>query len=227
MPTDVVLIQYHVHIPGPDPLTIPDSVARFDYYRNEFPEAIRGAPSTVFNGKPAAGGGGGMTNGESKYKQYTDVINPILEKTTDVKVAGKAARNGEKIDIAVEVTGGDGADMKLRLLVVEENIKYVGGNQIRFHHHVVRAMPGGAEGVAIKDKAFKHTAASDLGAVRKDLTTYLDDFAKTRPFPKPERPMDMKALKVIALVQNDKTKEIVQAVQIEVEGKVVGGGGQR
>ena len=55
-----------------------------------------------------------------------------------------------------------------------------------------------------------------LGAV------YLNEYGQTRPFPKPDRPMDMKDLKVIALVQNDKTKEIVQAVQIEVEGRVAG-----
>jgi hypothetical protein len=37
--------------------------------------------------------------------------------------------------------------------------------------------------------------------------------------------MDMKSLRVIALVQNDKTKEIAQALQLEVEnGKSAGGG---
>jgi hypothetical protein len=222
-PTDVVLIQYHVHIPGPDPLTIPDAVARFDYYRNEFPDEVRGAPSTVFNGRPQAGGGGGKAAGEGKYKEYTGIIDALLEKSADVKVGGKATRTGDKIDLAVEVTGSDGADMKLRLLVVEDVVKYIGGNRVRFHHHVVRAMPGGAAGVAITDKAFKHTASTDLAEVRKDLTKYLDEFAKARPFPKSDRPMDMKDLKVIALVQNDKTKEIVQAVQIEIEGKVAGG----
>jgi hypothetical protein len=221
-PTELVLIQYHLHIPGPDPLTNSDTVARAKFY------GANSTPSTFFNGKSQAGGGGGMANAENKFKQYADVIDPLLEKTTDVKLAGKATRRGDKIDIAVEVTGGDGDDMRLRLLVVEENIKYVGGNALRFHHQVVRAMPGGADGVAVKDKTFKHTAAVDLADVRNDLTKYLDDYAaNTRPFPKPERPMDMKALRVIALVQNDKTKEIAQAVQIEVEGQPAGTGGRR
>ena len=53
---------------------------------------------------------------------------------------------------------------------------------------------------------------------------YLDEYAKNeRPFPYVVRPLEMKDLKVIALVQNDKTREIVQAVQIEVEGKPAGG----
>ncbi|MBA4063236.1 MAG: hypothetical protein C0501_05895 [Isosphaera sp.] len=212
-PTDVVLIQYHLHIPGPDPLTNPDAVERARYY------GANSTPNTFFNGKAAAAGGGGMANAENKFKQYTGVIDPLLEQTTEVKVAGKATRAGDKLDIAVEVAGGDGEDMRLRLLVVEEDVKYVGGNGLRFHHQVVRAMPGGAAGVAVKDKVFRHTAAADLTEVRAGLTKYLDDFAATRPFPNPNRPMDMKAVRVIALVQNDKTKEIAQAVQIEVEAK--------
>ncbi len=217
-PSELILLQYHVHIPGPDPLTNAATVARGRYY------GITSAPSSFFNGTRAAAGGGGMAASENKFKQYAGVIDPILEKTVEVKVGGKATRTGDKIDVALEVVGCDGDDMKLRVLVVEENVRYVGSNQIRFHHHVVRAMPGGADGVAIKDKAFKHTTSTDLAEVRTALTKYLDDYAaNTRPFPKADRPMEMKNLKVIALVQNDKTKEIIQAVQIEVEGKVGGG----
>jgi hypothetical protein len=209
-PTELVLIQYHLHIPGPDPLTNTDTVDRAKYY------SVRSTPSTLFDGKSQAGGGGGMANAENKFRQYTSIIDPLLEGKTAVKVAGTATRNGDRIDIAVEVAGAEGGEMRLRLLVVEEAIKYVGGNQLRFHHQVVRAMPGGADGVAIKDKGFKHSAAVDLVDVRKGLTRYLDDFAATRPFPYRERPMDLKSLRVIALVQDDKTKEIVQALQIEV-----------
>ena len=182
-PTDVVLIQYHVHIPGPDPLTIPDTVARFDYYRKEFPEAIRGAPTSVFNGKPQAGGGGEHGRGREQ-------VQPVHGR--DRRDAGEDDRgeDGREGDAdrrqdrhRLEVTEGAGDDMRLRLLVVEESIRYVGSNQMRFHHHVVRAMPGGAEGVAIKDKAFKHTAATDLAEVRKELTKYLDEFAQDASVP--------------------------------------------
>jgi hypothetical protein len=209
-PSELVLIQYHVHIPGPDPLTNTDTVARGRYY------GITSAPSSFFNGTRAAAGGGSMTASENKFKQYVGVIDPILETKTDVKVSGKAARAGDKIDINLEVSGADGDDLKLRVLVVEETVRYVGSNRVRFHHHVVRAMPGGADGVAITGKTFKHATNTDLGEVRKALTKYLDDFAANRPFPKADRPMEMKDLKVIALVQNDKTKEIVQAAQFDV-----------
>jgi len=219
-PTELVLVQYHMHIPGSDPMTNPDSVARWEYYREHHPDGIRGVPTSLFNGKPATGGGGPLAASESKFKQYVDVINPLLEKTSAVKLAGKATRSGDKLAIAVEVANGDGNDMKLRLLVVEEVVKYAGSNGIRFHHQVVRGMPGGADGIAIRDKVFKHSAAVDLMDVRAGLTKYLEEYLAenpNRPFARPDRPTEMKVLRVIAFVQNDKTGEIVQALQLEVE----------
>src|SRR4029453_3358402 len=139
------------------------------------------------------------------------------------KLAGKATRSGDRLDIAVEVVNGE--DLNLRLLVVEETVKYPGSNGIRFHHQVVRAMPGGADGVAVKDKTFKHAANVDLAAVRKDLMKYLDDYTAenaNRPFARPDRPLGMKDVRVVALVQNDKTGEIVQALQVEVQEAVAG-----
>lgn len=218
---DLVLIQYHMHIPGPDPMTNPATIARWDYYRKLFPEAIRGTPSTLFNGKAAAGGGGGMANAHSKYDQFAKLINPILEKNTPVRVTGSANRNGDKLDIKVEVYGAESEDpLKLRLLLVEDTVKYVGSNRLRFHHQVVRAMPGGAEGVEVKSKDFKHSVTADVKEIQASLNKYLDEYAANRPFPSPNRPLDLKNLKVIAIVQNDKTANILQAVQLDVNAKV-------
>jgi hypothetical protein len=225
-PSEVVLIQYHMHIPGPDPLTNPDTIARWDYYRKLFPQGVRGTPTTIFNGKVQAGGGGGMANAQSKFTQYREIIDQILEKTTSVKLSGKAIQKDDKIEIAVDVAGAPTeGELKLRVLVVEESIRYVGGNRLRFHHHVVRAIPGGAAGVTVKEANLRHTTTADLLAVRKDLNNYLDDYAANeRPFPSKVCPLDLKHLKVIALIQDDKTGEILQAAQIEVDDKVASGG---
>ena len=51
-PKDLILLQYHVHIPGPDPLTTAETVERMSYYAKLAPQEVRGTPSTVFNGKP-------------------------------------------------------------------------------------------------------------------------------------------------------------------------------
>src|SRR5262245_15356546 len=91
-PTDLVLVQYHLHIPGSDPMTNRDTIARWEYYEKLFPydpdtrTGVAGVPSTLFNGKLAAGGGGPMTASERKFRDYGAVINPLLEKTTEVKL---------------------------------------------------------------------------------------------------------------------------------------------
>lgn len=221
--TELVLIQYHVHIPLPDPMTIPDSEARLDYYVRAYkdtPLDVRKvAPTSMFNGAPGGGAGGTMAVARKKYEQYCSVINPLLEKPASAKITATANRQGDKIAINVKVSGleNPGADKKLRMVLVEETIRYVGGNKIRFHHNVVRAMPGGAEGIALKDKNSQHTATVDLAALRKQLHSYLDDYAANkRPFPTSDRPMNLDQLRVIALVQDDATHEILQATQVDV-----------
>jgi hypothetical protein len=217
-PTDVVFLQYHMHIPGPDPLTNEDGEARWKYYGN-----LRGTPSTLFNGKTGAGGGGGMGQAEGKFKAYKGVLDPLLEAEAPLSITGKATRQGDTVGIAVDVAGAKGsADKKLRLRIalVEETVKYVGGNGLRFHHHVVRAMPGGAEGAAITEEKLAKKTEINLADLRKALAKYLDESAKEREFPTPDRPMDLRKLRVVAFVQDDATKEILQAVQLDVpDGK--------
>lgn len=217
-PSDVILIQYHMHIPGPDPLTNTASEARWNYYREKFPTGIRGTPSTLFNGKPDAGGGGTITMAEKKYEQYRGIIEPLLDRPAGARLEATAKPQGSKIDITVDVSdlAEPGKDKKLRLLLVEETVRYVGGNGLRFHHQVVRAMPGGPDGFALTEKASKRSVSVDLKDVRRDLASYLDDYASRRAFPNSSRPMDLKNLRLIALVQDDSTREILQGLQIEL-----------
>jgi hypothetical protein len=213
-PSEVVLLQYHLHIPGPDPLTNKDTEARQMYYD----EQIEGTPTAFFNGKPAAPGGGGLEDAQGKYKEYRAVIDPLLETSAKAKVQANAVRKGNRIDISAEVTDVEqqGDKVRLRLALVEDQVRYTGGNNLRFHHRVVRAMPGGVEGLALKEKSGKQSVTVNLDELRKSLSAYLDAYAERKSFPNDQRPMDFKNLSVVAFVQNDETKEILQAVQVEV-----------
>ena len=111
-----------------------------------------------------------------------------------------------------------GDKKKLRFVLVEDTVRYAGGNKLRFHHMVVRALPGGPDGIALTDTASSQTASASLPEIKTDLTKYLDDYAATkRPFPKRDRPMDMKHLKAIAFVQDDESAEILQAAIVDVK----------
>jgi hypothetical protein len=215
-PSEVVLLQYHLHVPGPDPLTNSDAEARAEFYG----EDVGGTPALLFNGRVDAPGGGGMDDAEDKYKEYLGIIEPGLEKPTKANLKVSATQKGAKIDISADVSDlqQTGDRIKLRLALVEDTIAYKGSNGIASHHSVVRAFPGGVKGIALKEKAGKQTASVDLEELRKGLAKYLDNYTeKEGPFPTKDRPLDLKNLRVVAFVQNDQTKEVLQATQADVK----------
>lgn len=214
-PTEVILLQYHLHMAGPNPLCNADAQARVGYYE------VRGTPSTFFNGSPLAGGGGPVDRSERKYQEYRKLIDPLLEEAPEATINLSATRHGNKVDIKAQVSdlAGPGGEIKLRFVLVEETVHYVGRNRIRYHHQIVRAMPGGAEGVALKEKSSQHAISVDLDELRRKLNKHLDEFAKEHPFSNPDRPMEFKKLHVVALVQDDDSGEILQAAQVPVPGK--------
>jgi hypothetical protein len=221
-PKDVVLVQYHMHIPGPDPMTNKDTEARWAYYTEKFPQQIGGVPSSLFNGKPQSGGGGPREMARGKFDAYRKLIDPLLEQKSDLKVDGSAVLADGGVTVSASVGGMDkpAESVKVRVLLAEEEVKYAGGNGIRFHHMVVRSAFGKADGWAAKDlKAGKVTATVRLDDLKKDLGAYLEEYNKTeRAFSPPDRPLAMKHLKVIVLVQDDETGEILQAAQMDVTG---------
>jgi hypothetical protein len=214
-PSEVVLLQYHMHVPGPDPLTSPASVGRQGFYE----DAIKGAPSMFFSGRPIAAGGGTREDAPEKYDEYLEAIDPILETPSGASLSLTATRAGPKlrIDAKVDKLTEVGDDIRLRVALVEETVHYKGRNGVPVHHQVVRAMPGGAEGTKLGKKTFEKTYDIDITAVRKELTEYLDQFEKKTPFPTKDRPLELKKLRVVAFVQSDKTGEVFQAVQVDIK----------
>jgi hypothetical protein len=212
-PSEVVRLQYHVHIPGPDPLANPDDEARFLYYR------LEGAPSILFNGRPAASGGGGETEGWDKYDEYAEEVEPLLEESAKASLKLKANRKESKVSIDVSAdVQANGDNLRLRVALVEDEVAYAGRNKIAEHHNVVRAFAGGPDGEKVaRGKVYSKTFTVDLDDLRKSLKEYLDKTNKDTPFPGKDRPLELKKLRVIAFVQNDATREVLQAAQVDIE----------
>jgi hypothetical protein len=214
-PSEVVRLQYHLHAPGPDPLTNPDSEAREQFYTR----FVRGVPTLLANGKPIGPGGGGSSEGWEKYDEYVEGLLPLLEKPALAKLKATAARKGTKINIDVTASDvqADGDDLRLRVALIEEQVAYTGANKLAEHHHVVRAFAGGVKGEkVVKGKLLTKTLTVDLDEIRKNLRDYLDKTNKDTPFPNKDRPLDLKKLRVVAFVQNDATREVLQAIQVDV-----------
>jgi hypothetical protein len=59
----------------------------------------------------------------------------------------------------------------------------------------------------------------DLKKLKVELIDYLDQQHKERPFFDDARPLELRNLKIVALIQSDDTKEILNAVQVDVPEK--------
>jgi hypothetical protein len=223
-PTEVIGLQYHLHIPGPDPLTNRDSLARQEYYGSE----VQSTPSTLFNGHSQAGGGGGMANSNEKYTEYREIIDKSLEKAKGATIDVSAVRAGDQIKVVGTAKAAESGGEKpkgendkpkrvLRLALTEESVHYVGGNKLRFHHHVVRALPGGADGIELKGGAATIDVAINLADVKRNIEAYVSDFARTRKFPNTLPEIKLENLAVVAFVQDDADKSILHAVSVPVE----------
>ncbi|MDR3634885.1 MAG: hypothetical protein P4L84_13860 [Isosphaeraceae bacterium] len=231
-PSELLTLQYHLHIPGPDPLTSPGAIARQEYYTD-----LRGTPAAYFNGRLHKGGGGGMAQSKAKYDEYREVVDTVLEQKKRATIELHVERAGDELKISAsaqaksteteekEDAKGEGKDkvadskdgIRLRLVLAEEQIKYLGGNKLRFHHHVVRAMPGGADGKALSNGEGKVEVTVKLSEVRNELDKYLDSFVKENGgFPNPRPPIDLKNLTVVAFVQDDSNKAVLHAVSAPV-----------
>jgi hypothetical protein len=209
-PSEVVLLQYHLHIPLPDPLTTPDSQARATFYG----EDVRGTPTIFFNGKSAAGGGGPRAGGEAKYKEYRGVIDPLLDDGNKITVKLDAKRTDDNIAINATAAGYKPSDkLKLRFALVEPWVRYAGTNGLSYHAHVVRALPGGPAGFDLtKDSAMWNTKV-DLADIRQSASKHLDGF----PYLDGQRPFSFRNLRVVAFIQNDDTKDVLHTVDVAVK----------
>ena len=101
-------------------------------------------------------------------------------------------------------------------------MRYPGGNKLRFHHNVVRAFPGGAEGKALEGGKGEIDLTLNLSELRKSQEAYLEEYPggpRGRSFPHPLPPIELDDLAVVAMVQDDADHSIWHAVQVPVEGE--------
>jgi hypothetical protein len=207
-PRDVVLVQYHEHSPSADPLTNHDGERRANYYH------VPGTPVWFVNGRAGPQPAGPRELAREGYTALLSRLQQEMETEAPARLKVSAGRQGERVDVTAEVDGlkGSGA-ARLRLLLVEDVVRYTGSNRQRLHHHVVRAAPGGIDGKPVGAAPARQEATVNLAELRKSLRAQLAEHAA---FKEGEWPLELKRLKVVALVQDDQTREVLQAAQADV-----------
>jgi thiol-disulfide isomerase/thioredoxin len=216
---DLAVVMYHMHIPRPDPMTNPDTLARARSY------SVNAVPSYAIDGKKNMGGGS-REMAPGIFDRFKKDLEKDMEAAAEAKIRVDAGLSGGSVKVSAAVDGVDSEskDLRVQILLVEKEIRHLGENGIRFHPMVVRAIAGEkAGGFALEPKG-KGTfdATFDLEAVGKALKEHLDDFETKRgggfKFSAKRDQMNRADLAVVVFVQDDKTKHVLQAAYVDLGG---------
>lgn len=215
----IAVLAYHVHIPGPDPMTVPDSVVRKTLY------AVPGVPTFNVDGARARLGGGSRENAQATYDIYVKAIDASLATAADAQVKVTASLDGDRVRVRVDLAGvkTTGKPLRLHLVLAERELTFLGENGIRHHPFVVRDAAGDeAEGLALPagDGAIEY--AFELQAIPGAITKSLaDDIARRRKTESPTAtPREYRA-EGLPFTAIDRSKLVVVAFVQEAPDKPV------
>jgi hypothetical protein len=167
-PNELIFLQHHVPHFGADLLANAGAETRWNWYIKAYPKAFQVTPAILLDGSPEpfAGHGHGTPahkadlyqQARRKYNLYSEVIDRRREVPPVAQLTLRAARQGDRIAIRVEVRGlaNAGEGKRLHVVVAEDTIRLAGGNSLRFHRHVVRSLPSGPTGAALLNAASEH-----------------------------------------------------------------------
>ena len=216
---DVIVMMYHQHIPVPDPMTNPSTQARAKYYN------VRGVPSFAIDGDSSQSGGGPRNAAREVY----DRLSPVIEKQLEAAAEAEIKLNADVVGAVVKVKANvanvkrDSRELRLQLALVEDGLRFNGENGIRFHPMVVRSLAGeNAGGFALDQSRLAPVEWQfDLKAIAEELKKHLDDFEKSRiddkyTFSEKKHVINQGNLSVVAFVQDDKTRQVLQTVSLKI-----------
>ncbi|MBI5761744.1 MAG: hypothetical protein HZA46_24805 [Planctomycetales bacterium] len=215
-PSEVLVLRYHQHIPGPDALANEITLARFESYSGQ------ATPMLFLNGAQHPNPGGYFEQSAGLYKQLRELVAPVLEEKSEFTLELSAEATAGKVTVKAQAMSDKPVSESVRLVIVlvEDKIEFLAGNGIRSHEMIVRAMPGGVEGVGSADGKLEFTKEVNLIKLKASLTNALQKFEKESNIRFVDKPLDLKKLHLVAFVQDNVSKKILQAAAIPVTGEV-------
>ncbi len=220
----LVILENHVHIPGADPLTNPDTEARYQFYGGGL-----GTPTVFFNGVERKSGGGPAVLKKSAFQEFDAVIRRQLAEPPAVRLQVAARwEGGERL--RVEASAGLSGALEpavFRAALVERSVRYRGSNGVNPHAWVVRRLVGGEDAPLQRNGGVPQASFEfDLTEVEAGLADYLSAFETNPPErykgfegfrEKPIR-LDRAGLGVVVWVQELEEKQVLQAAYVEPAG---------
>ena len=216
----LAILEYHVHIPGPDPMTTDETFDRYSSYGNT------GTPAAYFEGGDRLVGGGPKYVGKNRFEVYKYAIEKHLSSHSSISLKASAVTHGDAV--AVEIAVGripKGPSLDLHTALVERSIDYTGSNGVSKHLFVVRDLADGAQGMKLtKRGAATYKKEFNIDEIDAERKAYLDNPVGHRSWRlktgthwkgRPET-LNPSNLAVVVWIQNPKTMEVMQAYYTDV-----------
>ena len=218
---ELAVLELDQHIPEPDPLANPDSVKRFNFYH------AGGTPTLAIDGTTKMVGAN-RNGAKNRFDEIDKQVQTALQSPAEAAIRLAAWRAGDRVEVHTSVTSINSASkaLKLQIALIEDRLRYSGENGIRFHHMVVRSIAANAEGFAIEPGKDCDTAYTfDIPKISDGLKAYLDGYEKANDrfgpitFIRKMYAINPSDLSVVAFVQDETTKHILQASYAVVTDK--------
>ena len=208
--SDVSVLLHHNHVPKPDPMTNPDTVAHAKEY------TALGTPMLYVDGVRLGGFAGDRDDAPKLFANARSPIDKALETAGEARVAVSATidRGIVKVHATAREVKSDARNLALRVALVENQVRYTGENGVRFHPMVVRALA--TEASMTLDREFNVAAISDA------LKRYLDEFEQHNDefgrfsFAEKKHAINARNLTVVAFLQDTTTRHVLQSASTNV-----------
>lgn len=217
------VLMYHVHVPRPDPMSNPDTVARSTAY------AVTGVPTLLVDGSGRMSGGGPREDAPRTYARLAPLLEKAAATAPDATLTLGVRAEAGQVRVSVEAAlapaaraaiaaGSPNWGLVVRLALAETDLRYSGENGIRFHPMVVRAL---AE-FPMPAATFSGTHTFDVARLTPALQAYLDEYERRNDrfgpmtFAEKKAAINPSQLQVVAFVQRTDDARVLQSAVVRV-----------
>ncbi len=162
-----VFLCYHLHVPSPDPLTIPAGFARARRL------GVRSTPTLFVDGKLVLDGGGGARKAPSLFQKIRAAVEEARSRPPKWVLAGKA-RLDLKAGRVQGVVHVQGPPCAVQVWLAARRTVYPGANGVVIHGFTARARLLPPEGV-LPDGKGNVSFQADLKEAWREIRDSLDD----------------------------------------------------
>lgn len=221
---NLVVLMYHLNRPLPDPMTNPAALARAAFY------GAQRTPTFMIDGETDTAGGALREKSRVVYERIEPVIEKRLETAAEAEIKPQALLEGAavQVKVTVERITSRSRNLKLQIVLVENELRYSGENLVRIHPMVVRSLAASGGGFAIKPlRPFIVEHTFDLTKISAGIKAYLDDYEVNGDygpitFKEKKHRINAHNLSVVAFVQDEKSKRVLQSASCPVKPAIAG-----